>query len=493
MPDAENLMNRARVAATAMAEIPLDRRLDAIHELLVRIRDRREWVVEKVTADTGKVRTDALVSEVLGTLDYLHWLGKRAPKILADKKVETPLALMGKKSRVWQEPVGVAMVITPWNYPFHIALTTVAGALAAGNAVLLKPSEHTPLEGVFEELFAGLDLPEDALQVCQGDAAVAQSLIAERPDKIFFTGSAPTGRRILAQAAELLVPVDLELGGKDAMIVFDDVDMTRTVAGALWGALTNAGQSCTSVERLYVQRGIYDEFVRRLEREMDKLVVRRNDQGDADLGAITTGFQCDIIQRHLDDAREKGARIHGGGRLEGDEDVMLPALISHINPDMAIYREETFGPVIPVLPFGTEEEAVDEANALEFGLSASVWSRDLRRAERISRRLAVGAVSINNVMVTEGNPALPFGGVRESGFGRVKGEEGLLGFTRSKAVMIDKQSSTIEANWFPYTKKKYGLFGSLIEGLFGGGLIRFALSGLKLESLSQKPRDSIEK
>lgn len=493
MPEAGIVMQKARSAAAVMAETPLDRRLDAIHQLLVRIRERREWVVEKVMADTGKVRTDALVSEVLGTLDYLHWLGKRAPKILADEKVETPLALMGKKSRVWHEPLGVALVITPWNYPFHIALTTVAGALAAGNAVVLKPSEHTPLNGVFEELFDGLPLPEGACQVCYGDGATAQALIAERPDKIFFTGSAPTGRRILAQAADLLVPVDLELGGKDAMIVFDDVDLKRTVAGALWGALTNAGQSCTSVERLYVQRGIHDEFVRRLEHELDQLVAGRNDGGDADIGAITTGFQCDIIQRHLDDAGEKGARVHGGGRLEGDEPVMLPAVVSNIRDDMAIYREETFGPVIPVIPFDREEEAVEKANALDYGLSASVWSRDLDRAQRVSRRLAVGAVSINNVMVTEGNPALPFGGVRESGFGRVKGAEGLLGFTRSKAVMIDKQSGTIEANWFPYTKAKYGLFGRLIEGLFGGGLIRFALAGLKLESMSQKPRNDVEK
>lgn len=487
MPDSRTLMQQARGQARELAATPLAERLHALHQLMERVRDRREWIVERVMAETGKSRTDALVSEVLGTLDYLHWLTKRAPRILGNEKVETPLALMGKKSRVWHEPLGVVLVITPWNYPFHISLTTVAGALAAGNGVLLKPSEHTPLEGVLEELVSGIPLLENNLRVCQGDGAVAQSLIDTRPDKIFFTGSAPTGRKILAQAAPLLVPVDLELGGKDAMIVFDDVNLKRTVAGAVWGALTNAGQSCTSVERLYVQRGIHDDFVRELERQVDELVVNTDDDGDADLGAITTNFQCDIIKRHLDDAREKGARIHGGETVEGSR-IIQPAVVSNLSNDMLLMQEETFGPLIPVMAFDTEDEVVDKANHPDFGLSASVWSKDIARAERVSRQLRVGAVCINNVMVTEGNPALPFGGTGQSGFGRVKGAEGLLGFTRSKAVMIDKQSGTIEANWYPYTREKYGLFGRLIQGLFSGKLLKFALAGLKLESASQKPR-----
>lgn len=486
----DNTLVRARAAAHALRTSSLRERLDELHTLMDRIRERQEDIVARIMADTGKSRTDALVSEIMGVLDYLHWLIKAAPAALGEEKVATPLALMGKKSRIWYEPVGVVLVITPWNYPFHIAMTAVAPAFAAGNAVILKPSEHTPLTGLFEELVDGLPWLSQALQVEQGSGQRAETLIAARPDKICFTGSTRTGQRILAQAAPLLVPVELELGGKDAMLVFDDVNLERTCAGALWGALTNAGQSCTAVERLYVQETILDDVVARLRAGIDALVVNDGDDGDADLGAMTTDFQCDIVERHLADARAKGAVVHGGGRVAGTR-LLRPALVTHVTADMLLMQEETFGPVLPVLSFRDEQDAIAQANDSAFGLSASVWSKDIERARRVAAALNVGAVSINNVMLTEGNPALPFGGTGQSGYGRVKGVEGLRAMTRSKAILIDGQSKKIEANWYPYTRAKYRLFGDLIAGLFGrgvGALPRFARAGLKLESLAQKPR-----
>lgn len=489
---ARAMMETARNAARTLGEAGLPARLVELHELMHRLRDRQEEVVERIMADTGKTRTDALVSEVLGTLDCLHWLVSKGPRYLEDEKASTPLALMGKKSRIWYEPLGVVLVITPWNYPFHISLTGVATALLAGNSVILKPSEHTPLKGLLEELLDGLPLLASSVQVAYGEGDMAEALIDAGPDKIVFTGSAPTGRKILRQAAEQFIPVELELGGKDAMIVFDDVDLKRTAAGALWGALTNSGQSCTSVERLYVHRSIHDDFVAHLRQELDRLVLGQGDDGNADLGAMTTSFQYDIVQRHLADAREKGATIHGGQGHESER-MITPALVTGVTPEMALMKEETFGPVLPVVAFDDEDEVTREANSLPYGLSASVWSRDLRRAERVARALRVGAVSINNVMLTEGNPALPFGGVGESGYGRTKGVEGLRAMCRSKAVLIDKQSGTIEANWYPYTREKYRLFTDLIRGLFSRGLsawVRFARAGLKLESHAQKPRDS---
>ncbi|WP_111656575.1 aldehyde dehydrogenase family protein [Isoalcanivorax indicus] len=492
-PNAPVMMDQARRAAEKLRNSTLAERLAELDSLQDRIRDRQEALVERIMAETGKTRTDALVSEIMGSLDYLHWLHGAARKVLADQKVSTPIALMGKSSHIWHEPWGVVLVITPWNYPFHIALTALAPAFAAGNAVILKPSEHTPLAGVFESLFDGLPLLSAAVQIAQGDGETAAALIAERPDRICFTGSAPTGRRILAQAAPLLIPVDLELGGKDAMLVFDDVNVERTVAGALWGALTNAGQSCTSVERLYVQRSIHDTFVSALRASLDTLVVNEGDAGDADIGAMTTDFQCDIVAAQLDDARQKGAEVHGGGRVP-ETRLLRPALVTGVTADMRLMQEETFGPVIVVEAFDDEAQAIRLANGAPFGLSASVWSKDLARARRVARALRVGAVSINNVMLTEGNPALPFGGVGESGSGRVKGAEGLLGMTRSKAVLIDKQSGKLEANWYPYTRTKYRLFGDLVNGLFGrgpGALLRFARAGLKLESVAQKPREGL--
>ncbi|WP_223422821.1 aldehyde dehydrogenase family protein [Alcanivorax limicola] len=487
---ATQYMAQARAAAEQLARSSLAERLAELAQLRHRIDQRREAIVDQVMAETGKCRTDALVSEIMGSLDYLHWLCKAAPAILADEKVSTPIALMGKASRIWHEALGTVLIITPWNYPFHIALTAIAPAFAAGNAVILKPSEHTPLQGLFESLVADLPGLSAALQVVYGDGDTARALIDAGPDKICFTGSAATGKAILAQAAPRLIPVDLELGGKDAMVVFDDVDMHRTSAGALWGAFTNAGQSCTSVEALYVQRPRYQEMVNTLVQQLDGLIVNEGDAGDADIGAMTTEFQCDIVEAQLEDARSKGAHIHGGGRIEGTR-LLRPALVTGVTPDMLLMQQETFGPVLPVLAFDNEADVIRQVNDSGFGLSASVWSKDLERASRVARALRVGAVSINNVMLTEGNPALPFGGVGASGAGRVKGAEGLRGMTRSKAILIDKQHGKLEANWYPYTREKYRLFGGLISGLSGRGiaaLLRFARAGLQLEGHAQKPR-----
>lgn len=456
------------------------------------IYDLREQIVDKVVLETGKSRTDALVSEVMGVLDYADWLIGNAPKILADQSVHTPIALMGKKSKVYHEALGVVLIIAPWNYPFNIAMVSILTALAAGNAVVFKPSELTPLNGLIESMIAASPLLQQCVNVAYGSGVTAQRLIDQRPAKIFFTGSARTGKKILSQAANYMIPVELELGGKDQMIVFDDVNMERTVAGCLWGAMTNAGQSCTSVERVYVQQGIYRQFVDKLKSEAAKLVVNSGDEGDADIGGITANFQLEIIRKQVEQAREAGADIVTGGELlAGDMPFYLPTIIENATPDMPVMSEETFGPVITVSPFTSEQEVIEQSNDTEFGLSASVWSKDLQRADRVARALEVGAVSINNVMLTEGNPALPFGGTKQSGFGRVKGAEGLLGMTQSKAILVDKQSGKIEANWYPYTRAKYKLFSQFIEALFGKGLqkwIKFAISGIKLESESQKPR-----
>ncbi|MCP5163102.1 MAG: aldehyde dehydrogenase family protein [Hahellaceae bacterium] len=481
----------ARSGLGALSHYPLSARLQELRKVRDLIFAEREAIVDQLVAETGKCRTDALVSEIMGVMDYCDWLLRKAPSILSDQKVATPLALLGKKSRIYHEALGIVLIISPWNYPFHIGVTSIFAALAAGNSVIYKPSELTPLHGLLERLFAVSPLLRSALQVVYGAGETAQQLIAQRPAKIFFTGSARTGKRLLAQAAPLLIPVELELGGKDAMLVFDDVNLARTVAGCLWGAMTNAGQSCTSVERVFVQRTIYDAFVRMLKSEAEKLVVNAGDAGDADIGAITADFQWEIIQQHIQDAVAKGARLVCGGESLGDTLFLMPTIVESVNDTMQIQTAETFGPVLTLTPFDTEEEAVQLANQGEFGLSASVWSKDLARADRVARLLEVGAVSINNVMLTEGNPNLPFGGARQSGFGRVKGAEGLLGMTRSKAVIIDKQSKKIEANWYPYTHAKYRLFGRFMAALFGKGIKRwfgFAVSGVALENEAQKPR-----
>src|SRR5699024_10272679 len=450
---AQDIMQKARQAEKIIAASTLRERMQELNQWRLRIGELQDEIVDSIVAETGKSRTDALVSEILGVVDYLSWLTKAAPKALGEEKVSTPLSLMGKKSRIWYEPVGVVLVISPWNYPFHIAATTIAAAFAAGNSVILKPSEYTLMKGIIEKTVAGLPLLSRALTVAYGDGMLGAELVEAKPDLISFTGSAATGRKISIAAAQHLIPVELELGGKDAMVVFDDVNIERTSAGALWGGLTNAGQSCTAVEKLYVQQSIYPQMVAAMEKALAKLVVSTDDGGDADLGAITTDFQADIILEHLEDARAKGATVVGGERLP-DSNLITPALVTNVTDDMLVMQKETFGPVIVVVPFATEEEVLATINESIFALSASVWSKDIKRARRVASQIRCGAVSINNVMLTEGNPALPFGGVGESGSGRVKGVEGLRGMARSKAILIDKQSSKIEANWFPYTSEK---------------------------------------
>jgi acyl-CoA reductase-like NAD-dependent aldehyde dehydrogenase len=468
-------------------------RLNEILKLKRFFLDNKEMIVDRLVEETGKARTDALISEVFTVLDIIDYYDKNAERHLADAKVPTPVILWPKKSKVFYEPIGPVLIISPWNYPLNLAMIPTITAFVAGNPVVYKPSEWTPLKGLIEEIIEKSGFMKDAIHVVYGGKETGRRLIDQRPAKILFTGSTRAGRQIMEQAAKYLIPVELELGGKDPMVVFDDADIERTAAGAVWGAMTNSGQTCTSVERLFVHERVYPQFVDALKQKIEKLSHpardrEKADAGDLDVGYMTARFQLEKVEDQVNDALSKGATVHIGGKRTDDASDFPPTLITDIDDSMKIAQEETFGPVLTVQPFNTEEEAIRLANDSPYGLSASVWSRDIERATRVARAIETGNVSINNVLATQGNSALPFGGTKDSGFGRYKGPHGLHSFSNIKSIMIDS-GSKYEPHWFPYTKEKYVLFSKLLDAVYDGGpfwLIKTLLVGMKLEAHVKK-------
>lgn len=490
------VMERARAVQAVLRDMTVAQRIAETRKIADYLVANKERIVARLCEENGKSQTDALIGDVFTVLDLIAYYAKNAGKMLADEKVPTPLMLMGKKSRIMYCPVGVVLVISPWNYPLNTALTPALCAFLAGNAVVIKPSEETPMKGLLDDILEGSGFLRDGMQVVFGGKDTGRRLIELKPDKIFFTGSVRAGKEIMAQASSHLIGVDLELGGKDPMIVFDDANLERAVNGAAWGALNNSGQGCTSVERCFVQKTIFDAFVEKLRTKFAKLSTsdthQGEDNGELDLGAITTAFQMRKIAEQVEEARNRGARVWSAGTYAEGATCYPPTIITNADPGMQVQCEETFGPVITVTPFSSEEEAIQLANATHYGLSSSVWTSDLSRGERVARRIEAGNVCINDVMVTEGNSALPFGGEKESGIGRYKGRIGLHAFCNVKSVMIDKGSKESEANWYPYTKEKYQAFLDVVDAVFGRGgipgLLRAALCGMRLDGLVKKQK-----
>ncbi len=453
----------ARESFDSWKELDLEDRsgyLGQIRDVMV---GELDWIVGEITEDTGKVDVEALMSDVLPTVEIINYYEKEGPDILGREKRKTPFYLRQTESYVEYDPLGVVLVISPWNYPLQLSMIPTISALMAGNTVILKPSEVTPLTGkLSEEIMKRAGLPENVFQVVQGGGEVGSQLIDAGPDKVFFTGSVETGKKIARQASDQLIPVELELGGKDPMIVFDDADLDRAVEGALYGAFSNAGQICVSVERCYVQSGIYEEFVESVTSRTMELTVGTG--RDADIGPIISPHQLEVIEEQVTDAVDKGARLLTEMKRNGN--FFYPQVLVDVDHSMKVMTEETFGPLLPIKRFDSESEAIELANDSRYGLNSSVWSSDVRRAERAVRKLDVGNSFINDVVKNSGNPYLPFGGAKQSGIGAYHGPEGLKAFSRRKSVMVSRGRGK-EPNWFPYTGGLYDVLKRLIRTLFG--------------------------
>ncbi len=458
-------VSHARAAQESWANLGVRKRIAILREFQRLLHQRKSEVAELVTREAGKPYVEALLTEVLVVLDAARFLIENAYQLLRDEPVSHGnLAMKTKSGRVVRQPYGVIGIISPWNYPFSIPATESLAALVAGNVVVLKPSEFTSLTAIeLAGLLHQAGVPEDIFQVIPGDGVAGSALTKAAIDKLVFTGSVPTGRRIAQNAAARLLPVVLELGGKDPMLVLDDADIEIASRGAVWGAFVNAGQACLSVERCYVHRSLYEPFIEACVRLTRELRVGNGMDPETDVGPLIHQRQLLNVEAQVEDARVQGARVLiGGKRLpEIGENFYSPTVLADVTHEMRTMREETFGPVLPVMPFDSDDEAVRFANDSEYGLAASVWTRDRARGEALARRIQAGTLMVNDVVSCFGISEAPHGGVKASGIGRSHGRFGLEEMVRIKYLDSDRLPGMEKIWWYGYGKA----FSRQMEGL----------------------------
>jgi succinate-semialdehyde dehydrogenase/glutarate-semialdehyde dehydrogenase len=466
--DIDAAVARARSAQPQWGSLPFRTRARTILSARRLLYERQDEIAKIISDETGKPPFEALSTEVFPVADLMSHYAAQGRRILKDERF-TLAVFRNKRSAILYEPRGVVGIISPWNFPFAIPMGEVVMALITGNSVVLKPSEYTPLVAeAMRRLFADAGLPEGVLQVVQGGGATGSALVESQIDKLFFTGSVRTGRKIAERAGSRLLPVVLELGGKDAMIVCEDALFERTVKGAVWGAFANCGQVCASVERLYVVEAVAERFIEAVVAETRRLRL------GVDIGPLTNENQLNVVMDHVSDAVAKGARAITGGRRREDLGGYYyePTVLTGVNDTMKVMNEETFGPVLPIVVVKDEEEALRRANLSDYGLLASVWTSSNRKGRRLARRIEAGTIVINDVMYTHGAAQTPWFGVKQSGIGVTHGKSGLLEFVRMKHVNWDLVPLKRNLWWFPYTGRGHSLFRELMRFLYRWGLRR---------------------
>ncbi|WP_326551977.1 aldehyde dehydrogenase family protein [Micromonospora sp. NBC_01813] len=411
------------------------------------IADRMTELADLVNREGGKPVADAVV-EIAAAVEHIDWAARNAKRVLGPRRTRTRLVTAEFSGHLEYQPLGVVAVIGPWNYPVVTPVGSIAYALAAGNAVVFKPSEYTPATGQWlVDTFAEVVGERPVLQIVHGTGEVGAALCRSGVDKVAFTGSTRTGRQVMATCAETLTPVLIEAGGKDAMIVDDDADIEAAAESCVWGSMTNAGQSCIGIERVYVLDPVYDAFVTAVVERAGRLTVG-DDPGDH-LGPITMPGQIEVIRRHIDEALAHGARAVLGGAAAVRPPFVHPTVLVDVPHDCAAAREETFGPTVVIHRVSTIDEALARTNDSRYGLGGSVFGK--RRAIAIARRIHSGMVSVNSALTFVGFSELPFGGMGDSGFGRIHGEDGLREFARAKSITQRRAPSVLPTMTFERT------------------------------------------
>ncbi|HTQ68147.1 MAG TPA: aldehyde dehydrogenase family protein [Solirubrobacteraceae bacterium] len=436
------------------------------------VMDNAERIVETIVSETGKTHEDAQLAEIMYAGNAFGFWAKEAAGYLSDEKVKTSqLLVKGKKIVLRYRPLGLIGVIGPWNYPLTNSFGDCIPALAAGNSVILKPSEVTPLTSLL--LAEGLlecGLPEGVLQIATGDGRTGAAMI-DNVDMIMFTGSTRTGRKVAAEAAARLIPSSLELGGKDPMIVLSDADLERAANFATYYSMQNAGQTCISIERVYVEEPVYDEFVSKVSEKVRQLRVGKPEGlGTVEVGAITFPPQLDIIKDHVGDAVEKGARVLAGGKqTAGPGRFFEPTVLVDVDHSMKCMTEETFGPTLPIMKVRDADEAVRLANNSPYGLGSSVFTRDVKRGEQIARRLDAGAANVNDAMINYTVLELPMGGAKASGLGSRHGAGGIRKYCSQQAIVVTRLGMKKEPFMYPYKARTSRMLGRMAKLLYGRG------------------------
>lgn len=453
MPEADPAVTAALVRARSAFACWADRHPSERRHSLLALRravvTAADHIADVVTAETGKPRADVMMAEVLHAASHADWLARRAHRVLEGRSV-WPWPVLSKRAWVAYRPLGVAAVLTPWNYPFLLPFLGAATAVAAGCAVVVKPSELTPRSAaLIAELAVAAGLPEDLVQVIPGDAARGAALVTSGVDVVSVTGSRQTGKAVLAAAANTLIPVISELGGNNAMLVLADADLRRAARGAVWGAFFNAGQSCVSVERCYVVTDVYHAFLAELDRALADVAAATGDRRD--IGPMIDPRRTDVVRRQIADALTAGATLRAGGRVvwHAGHTYVEPTVLTDVPPDAQVLREETFGPLLTLIEVPDEETALRYANDTSYGLHPSIWTADRAHGQELARRLRGGAVAINDCLVNYALPGMPFGGVGSSGYGRQGGTEGLLAYCATLSVTDSWFRPRRELQWFP--------------------------------------------
>ncbi len=455
---------KAREAFPIWSSLSIEKRIQYLTKIYNLIIEDRNNIAKTITENNGKPLAESYLTEIASTLQVMEYFIKKGGELLSDKNISLGPLYPTKKSFMSYEPFGIFAIVEPWNYPFYLPFSAITKTLIAGNTFIFKPSNTVSLVGkIIENILVKADLPPGVCNVVYGNSQVTDYLINGKIDKIIFTGSIEVGKKIAENCAKRLLPVCLELGGKDPAIVFKSTNIDYAACGVLWGAIANCGQACASIERIYVQSEIYDSFIEKITALAKSLKVGSGLDDEVDVGPVINEEQLFKIEEHISDAISKGAKVHWGGkRIDKEGFYFEPTILSNVNHKMKVMNEETFGPVIPIMRFDSPEEALELANDTKYGLAASIWTGDNKDIDKFAKNLNCGTVWVNDSLFQQAHPACPWVGYKESGYGGAT----IYDFVRSKHISIDKGFIPVlhpkNFWWFPY-KGKAKSYSDLIE------------------------------